>query len=91
MPVSRRFYDWSHDNNTPEHADEAIRGLKEAGIRAIYGYGNGNDEWIRRRVERARNALCQRAAVKPDGSWLPRPFNEGADIRTLKTRACEGW
>jgi cytosine/adenosine deaminase-related metal-dependent hydrolase len=31
--------DWSHVNNTPEHADAAIHGLREAGIRAIYGHG----------------------------------------------------
>ena len=31
--------DWSHVNNTPEHADEAIRGLREAGIRAVYAHG----------------------------------------------------
>ena len=31
--------DWSHVNNTAEHADEAIRGLSEAGIRAVYAHG----------------------------------------------------
>jgi cytosine/adenosine deaminase-related metal-dependent hydrolase len=31
--------DWSHVNNTPEHADAAIAGLSEAGIRAIYAHG----------------------------------------------------
>src|SRR6266571_4800657 len=31
--------DWSHVNNTPEHSDEAIRGLDEAGIRAVYAHG----------------------------------------------------
>ncbi|GAA4106904.1 amidohydrolase family protein [Actinomadura miaoliensis] len=34
--------DWSHINNTPEHADAAIRGLQEAGIRAQYAYGSAN-------------------------------------------------
>ena len=34
--------DWSHINNTPEHADEAIRGLREAQLRAVYCYGNPN-------------------------------------------------
>jgi 5-methylthioadenosine/S-adenosylhomocysteine deaminase len=34
--------DWSHINNTPEHADEAIRGLREARLRAVYCYGNPN-------------------------------------------------
>jgi cytosine/adenosine deaminase-related metal-dependent hydrolase len=34
--------DWSHINNTPEHSDEAIRGLQDAGLRAVYCYGNPN-------------------------------------------------
>ncbi len=34
--------DWSHINNTPEHPDAAIRGLREAGIRAQYAYGSAN-------------------------------------------------
>lgn len=31
--------DFSHCTNTPDHADEAIRGLREAGIRAVFAYG----------------------------------------------------
>src|SRR5438093_580164 len=31
--------DWSHVNNTPEHSDEAIRGLDESGIRGVYAHG----------------------------------------------------
>jgi 5-methylthioadenosine/S-adenosylhomocysteine deaminase len=31
--------DFSHCNNTPAHADEAIRGLEDAGLRAIFAYG----------------------------------------------------
>ena len=34
--------DWSHINNTPEHSDEAIRALRDAGLRAVYCYGNPN-------------------------------------------------
>jgi 5-methylthioadenosine/S-adenosylhomocysteine deaminase len=34
--------DWSHINNTPDHSDEAIRGLRQAGLRAVYCYGNPN-------------------------------------------------
>lgn len=34
--------DWSHINNTPDHADAAIQGLKETGIRAQYAYGSAN-------------------------------------------------
>ncbi|HSV84038.1 MAG TPA: amidohydrolase family protein [Ramlibacter sp.] len=40
------LFDWSHNNNTPEHADAAIAGLRETGIRGVWAYGNGNDEWI---------------------------------------------
>jgi 5-methylthioadenosine/S-adenosylhomocysteine deaminase len=42
--------DWSHINNTPEHPDAAIQGLKETGIRAQYAYGSANtslaDYWF---------------------------------------------
>jgi len=31
--------DWSHIMNTPDHADEAIRGLTDAGIRAVFAHG----------------------------------------------------
>ena len=34
--------DWSHISNTPEHSDEAIRGLQDSGIRAVYAYGFPN-------------------------------------------------
>jgi cytosine/adenosine deaminase-related metal-dependent hydrolase len=34
--------DWSHINNTPEHADAAVGGLREAGIRAQYAYGGAH-------------------------------------------------
>ena len=34
--------DWSHIMNTPEHADEAIRGLKESGIRSVFAFGFPN-------------------------------------------------
>jgi 5-methylthioadenosine/S-adenosylhomocysteine deaminase len=33
--------DWSHIGNSPEHTDAAIRGLREAGIRAVYAFGGG--------------------------------------------------
>lgn len=40
--------DWSHVNNTPEHSDAAIRGLQEAGIRAVYAHGVpvGSEWWV---------------------------------------------
>ena len=32
--------DWCHNNPTPEHTDAAIRGLEEAGIRALFLHGS---------------------------------------------------
>jgi 5-methylthioadenosine/S-adenosylhomocysteine deaminase len=34
--------DWSHIMNTPDHADEAIHGLQESGIRSVFAYGFPN-------------------------------------------------
>ncbi len=34
--------DWSHIMNTPDHADEAIRGLRNSGIRSVFAYGFPN-------------------------------------------------
>ncbi len=31
--------DFSHCNNTPQHADAALQGLRDAGIRAMFAYG----------------------------------------------------
>lgn len=33
--------DWSHVMNSPEHADAAIQGLRESGIRAVFAHGVG--------------------------------------------------
>jgi 5-methylthioadenosine/S-adenosylhomocysteine deaminase len=37
--------DWSHNNNSPEHADSAIQAVFDSGIRSVWAYGNSNDEW----------------------------------------------
>jgi len=34
--------DWSHIINTPDHADEAIRGLRDSGIRSVFAFGFPN-------------------------------------------------
>jgi 5-methylthioadenosine/S-adenosylhomocysteine deaminase len=36
--------DWSHIHNTPEHSDAAIKGLADSGVRAIFAYGNPQNE-----------------------------------------------
>ncbi|MFD5558528.1 amidohydrolase family protein [Streptomyces sp. NPDC127068] len=38
--------DWSHNMNTPEHADAAVAALKETHGRFVMCYGNANDEWL---------------------------------------------
>jgi cytosine/adenosine deaminase-related metal-dependent hydrolase len=39
-------FDWSHIMNSPEHTDQAIQGLHDAGIRAVFGYGTpGTGVW----------------------------------------------
>jgi cytosine/adenosine deaminase-related metal-dependent hydrolase len=40
------LYDWSHNNNSPEHADASVQGLKDSGIRGVFAYGNSNAEWF---------------------------------------------
>src|SRR5262245_16941275 len=46
--------DWSHINNTPDHPDAGIAGLKETGIRAQYAYGSANtslaDYWFESKI-----------------------------------------
>jgi 5-methylthioadenosine/S-adenosylhomocysteine deaminase len=46
--------DWSHINNTPDHPDAALQGLREAGIRAQYAYGSANtslsDYWYESKI-----------------------------------------
>lgn len=37
-------FDYSHNQSTPEHTDESIRALRNAGIRAVFGYGGSMAE-----------------------------------------------
>lgn len=37
--------DWSHNLETPAHADAAIAGLRESGIRAVFAHGGGATMW----------------------------------------------
>ncbi len=36
--------DWSHIQNSPAHTDACIKGLQDAGVRAIFAYGAGQNE-----------------------------------------------
>jgi 5-methylthioadenosine/S-adenosylhomocysteine deaminase len=37
--------DWSHNLNTPEHADAAVDALFESGARVVFGHGGGFRHW----------------------------------------------
>jgi 5-methylthioadenosine/S-adenosylhomocysteine deaminase len=36
--------DWSHIHNTPEHSDAVIKALADSGVRAVFAYGNPQNE-----------------------------------------------
>jgi cytosine/adenosine deaminase-related metal-dependent hydrolase len=36
--------DWSHIHNTPEHSDAVIKALSDSGVRAVFAYGNPQNE-----------------------------------------------
>jgi len=36
--------DWSHIHNTPDHTDAAIKALADSGVRAVFAYGNPQNE-----------------------------------------------
>ena len=59
--------DWSHISNTPEHADEAIRALADARLRAVYCYGNPNTSlnawWFESELEAPEDIRRVRDAV----------------------------
>lgn len=37
--------DWAHNCDTPAHADAAIEGLRDAGLRAVFAHGGGARMW----------------------------------------------
>jgi 5-methylthioadenosine/S-adenosylhomocysteine deaminase len=37
--------DWSHNLNTPEHADAAVEALFESGARVVFAHGGGAPQW----------------------------------------------
>jgi 5-methylthioadenosine/S-adenosylhomocysteine deaminase len=66
--------DWSHINNTPEHADEAIRALRDAKVRAVYCYGNPNtslaDWWYTSSLKAPEDIRRVRAQYFPSENGL---------------------
>src|SRR6478736_7879852 len=64
--------DWSHINNTPDHADAAIQGLKDAGIRAVYAHGmpTGGEWWSFSELEHPEDIRRIRATSLPSDDGL---------------------
>ncbi len=58
--------DWSHNNNTPEHADAAIQAVLDSGIRCVWAYGNSNDEWLP-----VSDVPQSRDVVRIANQWFP--------------------
>jgi 5-methylthioadenosine/S-adenosylhomocysteine deaminase len=61
--------DFSHCTNTPDHADEAVRGLVDAGIRGVFAYGFYPvplaEPWFKEHGERIEDARRVRAERFP--------------------------
>jgi cytosine/adenosine deaminase-related metal-dependent hydrolase len=65
--------DWSHCNNTPEHADAGVEALLSAGIRAVYAHGtpSGHDYWVSSAKPHPEDARRVRETYFPtDGGLL---------------------
>jgi cytosine/adenosine deaminase-related metal-dependent hydrolase len=40
-----QVFDWNHNINSPEHADETVRAHRDSGARVVFGYGQGSPDW----------------------------------------------
>jgi hypothetical protein len=64
--------DWSHIHNTPEQTDAAIKALAESGVRAVFAYGNPQNETGRYWEMKGHNfprtwRVCENNCAKPSG------------------------
>lgn len=64
-----QVFDYCHSVNSPEHADASVRGLRDAGIRATYGFGLFEREGAsyRDRAHRLDDLARIADCVKDDG------------------------
>lgn len=84
--------DWSHNNNSPEHADAAIQGLRDAGIRAVFAYGADNDSWrpISDRPADAEEARRLRGVLGSDDALITMAFAaRGPEVATMQVAEAE--
>ena len=69
------LFDWCHGNATPEHTDAALDGLRDSGIRAIFGHGT---------------VKPQPAPGQPHFSTVPHPAAEIRRLRAGPLASDEG-
>ena len=83
--------DWSHIMNTPDHADAAIEGLQDTGIRSVFAFGFPNTSLTTGGSGRtARAASCSSTAPTPAGSASSTSARTtGAITMALATRGTE--
>jgi cytosine/adenosine deaminase-related metal-dependent hydrolase len=58
--------DWSHNINSPAHADAAWQALTDAGIRAVLAYGASNDQALGEASPHTRDVVRLRNGVGAD-------------------------
>ena len=59
--------DWSHNMETPEHADASVQALRDSGMRAVLAHGGGYTMWnAPSDVPHTRDALRVRSRHFPD-------------------------
>ena len=88
--------DWCHNNPTPEHTDAAIRGLEDAGIRALFLHGSpkpdpGPAKAFQRSADATRRsrAIPQGPVRQPRRADHLRPRNSRAVLFDLRCDAAD--
>lgn len=83
--------DWSHIMNSPDHADAAVQGLRDAGMRAIFAHGTPSDppsEWYyqstRRHPEYVKQLRREQFAAN-EGLVTLMMAIRGPDFSTMET------
>lgn len=82
-----QVFDWDHNLNTPEHADEVVRAHTDSRARVVLGYGQGAAQWLQTYAE---SSLAAGSAPSRDIERLrARYYSSDADdgLRTLAVAA----
>jgi 5-methylthioadenosine/S-adenosylhomocysteine deaminase len=81
--------DWSHNINSPDHADAAWQALHDAGGRAVFSYGASNDQALTRDGSlHTRDVARMRNSVASSDSGR---ITLGMSVRGPEFSAAEAW